>query len=389
MVASSLVANLAQGDLKDCKAALDRVFVKQHFPLQESPTAALAKLYSSHICEQLPSDDNDGWTLHPMFAADSEDIPLAKLPFLQFGDLLTCDADSDVYLVLNAGCDLMFGPERTTRQPEDSVILLPGKLRKLHEPVCDVRTPSAFTWLFTVGEELRRIEWDFRRFLSIDHKDVENRCRRRGYKRNYRLGGVDALALQQGLLNHVGRVATQTPPLIATWHTCSVYCKGENGKPERVSNESLHEMLVGIHRRSSPDYVADELTMPDAGRRRLSILLKEWLDKQHIKLDEQRQQNEQDEMEVNEGDGQVGETVDFKKRLDRRVTFLRKMADIVDGWRLSFELDGTQPFPGGRSKGAGKNSETLTLKNFVVCKEINTDAKWTYEQLIVLTIDSI
>jgi hypothetical protein len=124
-------------------------------------------------------------------------------------------------------------------------------------------------------------------------------------------------------------------------------------------------MLVGIHRRTSPDYVADELTMTDNGRRRLSLLLQRWLDEQNIKLAEQRSQSQERKEDLEMSDvtnDQIEAPAAKQKRLERREKVLLKLAGIVDGWKLEFELDATQPFPGGRSKGAGKNSDSVVMQ---------------------------
>jgi hypothetical protein len=107
---------------------------------------------------------------------------------------------------------------------------------------------------------------------------------------------------------------------------------------------------------------------------------------------EQRSQDQERKEDLEMSDvtnDQIEAPADKQRRLERREKALLKLAGIVDGWKLEFELDATQPFPGGRSKGAGKNSDSVVLKDIVVCKKIDTNAKWTHEQLVILTIDSI
>lgn len=386
MVASHLVAKLSEGELESCKRELDKLFRQHHFPLQEVPTTAFANLYSSHTCERL-SDPGDGWTKHPMFGPNEAGLPLATLPYLRFGDMLIVDADSDVYLVLNAGCDLMFGPERTSRDENDSVILVPGSPRRLHDPVDTDRTPSAITWLIIIGEEQRRIEWDFRRVTTIPHKEVE-KYREKGYKKNYRLGAVEAISIQQALLSHIGRVGTQTPPLIASWHHCRVYCKGPEGRPVQVGEE-VPQMLVGIHRRSSPNDIADHLTMPDSARRKLADLLRIWIEQQRqVLLQAEKPQKpvvgeDEDEESIKR---KQKEYEDAQKQIERREKWLANMEEMLKRWQLHFDLDDVQPFPGGRSSGSATNTERTVLQDIEVVTGVETDKKWDGQHFVILEL---
>jgi hypothetical protein len=386
MVASHLVAKLAEGDLQSCKRELDQLFQEHHYPLQEVPTSAFANLYSSHICEELPNDE-DGWVRHPMFGPNEVNLPLATLPYLQFGDLLTTDANSEMYLVLNAGCDLMFGPERTNRRPDDAVILVPGSPRKLHEPPDSGRTPSAFTWLIIIEGEQRRIEWDFRRVTTIPHKDVEQ-YREKGFKKKYRLGSVEAISIQQALLSHIGRVGTQTPPLIASWHHCVVYCKGPEGKPVQVG-EVVPQMLVGIHRRASPKDIADQLTMPDAARRTLSAMIRNWIEGQNDLLSKTPVPEEPIAVKCEDPTVTKEKRIEYEKAvkpIERRQKWLNNMQEMLNRWRLQFDLDDVQPFPGGRSSGSGINTDRTVLEDLVVVTAVNTDERSSGEHYVILEL---
>ena len=368
LLGSHLVTELQKQPAVSASASeLDKTFLQDELPMHEEPSKTLANLYSSHICEAISDDGENGWAGNPLYDSASEN-ELSDLPFLRFGDLLTKNEKSKVYLVLNPGCDLMFGPKRTDRNLDDCIILLPGTLRELHEPIPSDRAPSAYTWLFQINEKKRRVEWDFRRFITIQHDNIKEKCQQLKYNRLHRMRSAEAISIQQQFLAHLGRVGTNSPPPIATWHDCNVYCKSNENLPVLVQNEQLESLLIGIHDRHGPGRKGDRLIVSGKGRSELRKIVWNWIDLEQAKVASEPMTDEN------------------KVKLERRDKFLQDMRERVDLWRLKFELDTLKDFPEGRSSGKGRNKEVTKTKDVLVCNSVNQESKWNGEHVVMLEL---
>tara|TARA_R110002049_G_scaffold285698_4_gene467046 strand:+ start:203563 stop:205563 length:2001 start_codon:yes stop_codon:yes gene_type:complete len=373
LLGSHLVAQLqAQPSILTAANQLDVTVLKDGLPLLSEPTSALSRLYTEHVCEILPDDGDLGWGCHPFFRTSKGEPKneLADLPFLRFGDLITKDANSTVFLVLSPGCDLMFGPERTDRNADDTVLLLPGELRELHAPTNGSRAPSATTWLVNISDQKRRIEWDFRKFHSISHNSVRKKCISQNYVRKHRIRPNEALHIQQQFLAHLGRVATESPPPIASWHSCNIYCKGIDDKPSLLPEEIPG--FIGMHNRPGPKKKGDTISCTDGARRGLVKAVSKWLESELGMLDDMER------------------TDDANKKLSSRRKYLARVLKRVSDWRLEFDLDDPKDFPGGRGSGRNENKKQVKLKDVLVCREFDpSEFQWTakedYVAILMLT----
>jgi len=351
----------------EATGVLDRCFLTDTIPLHDVPSGALSQMYSSHVVETIRDDGEDGWARQPQFQYAEDDgkktSPLADLPFVQFGDLLIRDAESEVYAIVNPGCDLMFGPERENRKPNDSVVLLPGTPKPLHAPLPE-RKPSSFLWLLNIDDgSPRRIEWDFRRFRTVEHSRLRSEFKSKGYKRNVRLRLGAAVELQQAFLAQLGRVGLETPPHFAQWYPCSVYVKGLDGKLERVVNQQ-EGMIVAMHRRSSPSHVGDSVVFTNTGRQNLSAELQGWVDTELQTLD----------------------AIEDPTKRERRQKYLEGVEKAIREWRVCFSFDEPQPFPGGRGKGNSQNKAVTESSSIHLTRAANIGEDWKTNSLVIVEV---
>ena len=144
---------------------------------------------------------------------------------------------------MNAACDLQLGSNRK-HDPEDSLLLLPGKLRPLHAAYDGKRAPSMFTPLYAVGDELFRIDWDYRQLQTVAHRDLQETFLSAGYvcERRLQLGPV--LELQQHFTASTGRVGIAVPPPLGRTVDGTVYCRGVTGDWVTIGGMELDLRLM-------------------------------------------------------------------------------------------------------------------------------------------------
>ncbi|MEX1096287.1 MAG: hypothetical protein WED34_09575 [Planctomycetales bacterium] len=135
------------------------------------------------------------------------------LPFLQLGDLLIRDEASFVYAILTASCDLQFTPEHVSRtrlrDRDDSVLLLPGTLRRIGDPAGKAR---ATTGLIQWEDVWFSVEWFENKLLGLPHSIVRKLFQASNYRHEKRLQMGRALELQQNVISHVTRIGLDVQP---------------------------------------------------------------------------------------------------------------------------------------------------------------------------------
>ena len=139
------------------------------------------------------------------------------------------DVASPVYAIVNPACDLVF--RKKGRQPKDTLLLLPGDLRQLHEPPKGERTPSLITPLYLhTDNNVYRIDWDYRRLTTVPHDELRERYLVPGYRCDRRLHLGPALELQQHFTSASSRVGLPVPPPIGRSIDFLVFCRGKDGR---------------------------------------------------------------------------------------------------------------------------------------------------------------
>ncbi len=142
------------------------------------------------------------------------------LPFVQLGDVFVRDAQSWVFAVVNASCDLQIVPENVsksrnskgrTRNRNDTVLLMPGA-------VCELgMTPSKAltTELFFISGKACAIEWKPKQMVSIPQCCLRAQLQDRGYSHDVRLQMDRAIELQQEAFASNSRVGLEVQPQLS------------------------------------------------------------------------------------------------------------------------------------------------------------------------------
>lgn len=138
------------------------------------------------------------------------------------GDLLIKDTSKKVWMVANGPCDLI----RAT-DPDRSILLIPGTLQLLSEPIKD-RERLRTELLEFEGNQFR-IVWDHTNFISKRHDDIKDWVDREGCSRSLRLRLPFALQIQQKFATHLTRVGQPVPPPHYELVDLESYWEGEDG----------------------------------------------------------------------------------------------------------------------------------------------------------------
>lgn len=142
------------------------------------------------------------------------------LPFVQLGDVFVRDAESMVFVVINASCDLQLVPEEVSkarktkgrlRGRNDCVLLLPGEVCGLGMTAKRALT----TELFHIDDTYYAIEWKPKQILSVPHCCLRALLEDRGFRHRVRLQMDRAIELQQEAFASNSRVGLEVQPQLS------------------------------------------------------------------------------------------------------------------------------------------------------------------------------
>jgi len=220
--------------LGDEWADLDSMTFGEALPSFEPPSDRLTKVYHTALFDTSVGPIQS----HPL-AAETSDSAAKNLPVLALGDILKRESTNgdasyekeapepeqqledgdgiapkpDLFLLINAQCDLAFRPD-SPRSPEDdelSILLLPGYFGPLDS--AQSRTKPK-TELYQHDGESHRIAWDIKRVLAIPHDRFFEWQEQERYARVARLRLPYALEIQRAFAADLTRVGTPvTPPI--------------------------------------------------------------------------------------------------------------------------------------------------------------------------------
>lgn len=189
---------LAQDSVIKQRERLDAMEFPAVLPTEEPPSTQVAELYQTAI-----TSPSEPLAIHPR--AGNSDPKQPAVPLVQLGDVFVKDGDVNIYMVLNAACDLAFAPHTSrTCDPEQSIMLIPGRLTPLYEAPSDMKLPR--TELFAHEGKLFRVIWHDDRVVSIPYKDLFAGLSQSGHERRYRLRLPYALLVQQAFASRLTRV---------------------------------------------------------------------------------------------------------------------------------------------------------------------------------------
>jgi hypothetical protein len=189
---------------------------------QARPSDMLPRLYESATIEQVESDLG-----HPRAPEGT-----AAEPHLHLGDIFVAGKDQDVLMIVNAQCDLEFAPGVDTRpfRPNRAILLIPGKLQSIRDPVRSADANRPRTEVFLYEKEYFRILWDPKRLNSVPYGDVSTWLQGRGFVLVARLRLPFALQVQQAFAADLTRVGLPIAPPIQRIARARLYCAGLDGK---------------------------------------------------------------------------------------------------------------------------------------------------------------
>lgn len=185
-------------------------------------------------------------------APSEEAAPSAKgMPLYQLGDLLIADKDKPAFLILNAGCDLQFSPGKRDCDPEQTILLVPGRFEPLHERGDETNVKR--TELFELGEERFRIIWQHTRTIALPYYKVLPTHQPKGYDRRWRLKLPYALEVQQHFASQLTRVGVPTPTPVFRERPVEIYGKDAEGKCRHLG--SIRDGIIVFHHRQRDQFV--------------------------------------------------------------------------------------------------------------------------------------
>lgn len=198
--------------LKPERDALDVVTFDDLVPFQSLPSLRLVEMYGYTLFDT----EVGAVANHPRSSsAGPADRPTEPLLFL--GDIFerTNTEAQDLYIIINAQCDLSFAPgAKRTMDPERSILLLPGRLQPLREAITDGEKDVPRTELFIRGEKTFRVLWNTRRLMSVKYKEIGTWLVDNQYQRTARLRLPYALELQRAFSADLNRVGMPVAPPI-------------------------------------------------------------------------------------------------------------------------------------------------------------------------------
>lgn len=216
-------------------ADLDTMTFGEALPSLEPPSDRLTKVYHTALF-----DTNVGPIRSHPLAAQTSDSAANYLPVLALGDILKRESTNgdasneieapeleqpleegtgihsgpDLFLLINAQCDLEIRPNSSNRSSIDerSILLLPGHLKPLLEANGD--NAELKTELYEHEEERYRIEWNTKKVLAIPLDQFNDWKVHEKYERVARLRLPYALEIQRAFAANLTRVGTPvTPPI--------------------------------------------------------------------------------------------------------------------------------------------------------------------------------
>ena len=175
------------------------------------------------------------------------------LPLLSLGDIFIKDVKSNLWMVVNAACDLLFSPRSSGRKGDSDqpVYLMPGILTDLRH-TGDVASKEV-TELFEFDSKPYRILWDYRYVRSVRLGDFAREMRNNGYKRNARLALPYALKIQRVWTAHLDRVGLPSPPPMFEEADVSLYTQDINGHWTKYS-ETIRGGAVLARKKAKAGY---------------------------------------------------------------------------------------------------------------------------------------
>jgi hypothetical protein len=218
--------------VREQQEVIDKMTFEDLPPSQVKPTLQLAEIYRSALFASV-----DDAQAHPRDAEGSE------MMYLHLGDVFIKEGETEVWMVINAQCDLAFAPDGLRQaKPERSILMISGRLRLLGDKLDESARNVPRTELFERNGATYRILWNTKKVISPSHGEFKKWKEGLGYKREVRLRLPFALEVQRAFAADLTRVGMPVAPPIYQPVTLQLICMNEQGKAEL-----LHETASGAY----------------------------------------------------------------------------------------------------------------------------------------------
>ncbi len=175
----------------------------------------------------------------------TQNDPKLPLPFLQLGDIFSKEVDDEVFIVMNASCNLQFVPEEISRSriPDrnDTILLMPGSICLPNE--CDDKALS--TGLIKICDKWRAIVWNPSKLTGVPHCLIRPLLQDAQYDHSLRLRTARALELQQQVFHHASRIGLEVQPPLTNELDIQVFARKGEGFVQ--SGETIKRGIIRFH----------------------------------------------------------------------------------------------------------------------------------------------
>jgi hypothetical protein len=163
----------------------------------------------------------------PWTAGNEDQKNSSALPYLRLGLIFVKDPSSEIWMVLNADCDLAYTPDGK-RQPIRVVALIAGQLEEMKKTTTALTEPK--TDLFRWNESTYHIRWQVKSVAFQEFKQLLERCAKLGYKPFAILRLPYALEVQRAYATHFTRIGLPVAPPIHHYVNVEILRKDAEGK---------------------------------------------------------------------------------------------------------------------------------------------------------------
>ncbi|AKD56965.1 hypothetical protein [Spirosoma radiotolerans] len=290
---------LRNTDLKVQQSIIDKVFSDKPPLHHRLPSSKVSAIYMSALFEEGLGPIE----LHPL--EGSTNSKLAKLPYLHLGDLFTKSETTDVWMVLNAQCDLE-RPE--AKNAERSIFLVRGTLVPFEKPLALSDQKTDF---FLFEGVQYQIKWNVKQVDTVPHNKFIEWQKILELERHFRLRLPFALEIQQAFSASISRIGLPVSPPFTQEIRLEVLYRKEDSSAGIFLEESVEYAFLPITR---------------VGDKTVRLTLHFALDFKEALLSKQR------ELILKKAEVEGGRLANYDKKLFSNINLL---LDEFDNWFFS------------------------------------------------------
>jgi hypothetical protein len=227
---------LRNADLRAQQAIIDKVFSEKPPLHHRLPSPKVSDIYMSALFEEGLGPVE----LHPLEGTGNGH--LAKLPYLHLGDLFTKPGALEVWMVLNAQCDL----ERPDEKNADrSIFLVRGVLTPFDKAPVGKEQKTDF---FSFEDKQYRIKWNVKQVETVAHNKFTEWQKEKELERHFRLRLPFALEIQQAFSASLTRVGMPVSPPFTQGIALEVLFRNEDNSASKFLALSTEYAFLPVTR---------------------------------------------------------------------------------------------------------------------------------------------